>query len=313
MGRWGWRGAQPEPREKLRVSRSDSYSDDYRITPELIHSDTGKNGHKMLRDVHKRHNHDCCSQDERCCYEGAPCCSQDERYYHVGAPRAYGPRKGRRSSSTGALSPRRRAMGGLEVVVVDEGRVDLRRQAPCTSCESCDTCDNYTSESVTRIELKNNLFTSPMHTAEFYDSPDSPYAYFDQHLSPVRGRESSPLRGRSPHRRLTHSDGSGGRRHLNTTGRPMSDGTGIHTRPSSRLPRSHGNTHKASMSPSRMPKMNATNRAPTARRTATTVRDSSRGRPLHRTNHANGKERLHYIIFVIVWKMYVNRFIPLEY
>ncbi|XP_064081886.1 uncharacterized protein LOC135198245 [Macrobrachium nipponense] len=282
MGRWGWRGGgQAEPREKLRVSRSGSYSDDYRITPELKQSDSYKNGHHKLHGSRGTQDEDCCSQDERCCSDADPCCSQDERYYHLEPSRVYKVKKGR-SSSAEALRPRKGSIGGLEVVVVNEGRVDLHHQVPCTSCESCDTCrGDWENDSVTRIELKNNLFTSPMHTAEFYDSRESPFSY-RQNSSPVRDRELSPFRGRSPQRRPNTSEGTDMRRGFppNNNGRPSTVDE-MRARPTNRLPRSRSNAQRTSFSPSRMPRTPNGSRAPNTRRNG---RDGSRGHSSYRNN-----------------------------
>ena len=148
MGLWGRRGGKPRPRDKVRASRSSSYSDDYRITPELTPPDT----HKHV----ERGEVECCWQDGTCCHEQGPCCSQDERCFVPANPQR-SPRRGR-STSTGS---KRSSFGGLEVVMVNDRHVDLRRTPSCTSCESCDTC-RWTSSTITRIPLKNHLFTSPL-------------------------------------------------------------------------------------------------------------------------------------------------------
>ncbi|KAK8406422.1 hypothetical protein O3P69_007237 [Scylla paramamosain] len=58
--------------------------------------------------------------------------------------------------------------------MVNDRHVDLRRTPSCTSCESCDTC-RWTSSTITRIPLKNHLFTSPL------------LSHHDQSPSPPRG------------------------------------------------------------------------------------------------------------------------------
>ncbi|XP_045129407.1 probable serine/threonine-protein kinase DDB_G0268876 isoform X2 [Portunus trituberculatus] len=161
MGLWGRRGGKPRLRDKVRASRSSSYSDDYRITPELTPTDTYKHGERVEAE--------CCWQNGGCCHEQGPCCSQDERCCLPGNTHR-SPRRGR-STSTGS---RRSSFGGVEVVMVNDRHVDLRRTPSCTSCESCDTC-RWTSSTITRIPLKNHLFTSPL------------LSHHDQSPSPPRG------------------------------------------------------------------------------------------------------------------------------
>ncbi|XP_045625810.2 uncharacterized protein [Procambarus clarkii] len=202
MGRWGRSRASNkahEPREKPRGSRSGSYSDDYRITPELQAPHAHRHAHKTTSDARGLESDACCSQDERCCEGRSPCCSQDERCFSSDSSPRYSPRRGR-SASGGS---RRGSFGGLDVVVVDQGHVDLRRPALCTSCESCESC-HWTGESITRIELKNNLFTSPMHSEQIGN-----YDYCGREPSPTRarGRESSPTRARGRDPTPTHARG----------------------------------------------------------------------------------------------------------
>lgn len=59
---------------------------------------------------------------------------------------------------------------------MNDRHVDLRRTPSCTSCDSCDTCRWTSSGSITRIPLKNHLFTSPL------------LAYHDRSPSPSRGQ-----------------------------------------------------------------------------------------------------------------------------
>lgn len=191
MGLWG-RRAKPRTRDKVRASRSSSYSDDYRITPELTPPDTHKHGGRVEAQ--------CCWQDGDCCSEQGPCCSQDQRCLEPARPKR-SPKRGR-STSAGS---RRSSFGGVEVVVVNDRHVDLRRTPSCTSCESCDTCRWTSSGSITRIPLKNHLFTSPL------------LAHQDRSPSPSRGQaarryskgkadrpETSP-KGQSPRRQTGDS------------------------------------------------------------------------------------------------------------
>ncbi|KAK8736833.1 hypothetical protein OTU49_004664, partial [Cherax quadricarinatus] len=194
MGRWGRRGAgrPAEPREKLRASHS-SYSDDYRVTPELL-SDAHRHAHTTASDACVVEGDVYCSQEQRCCGDDTPCCSQEECCFSDPS-RCCSPRRGRSASGGSRCG----SFGGLDVVVVDEEHVDLCRQAVCTSCESCDTC-HWTSESITRIELKNHLFTSPM---------------IDQHTGHYdyrKGPTNPPTRAHnSPHRRCNTDGNPSGR------------------------------------------------------------------------------------------------------
>lgn len=149
MGLWGRRAGKPRTRDKVRASRSSSYSDDYRITPELTPPDSHKNGGRV--------DAQCCWQDGDCCSERGPCCSQDKRCLEPARPQR-SPKRGRSTSAGSRMS----SFGGVEVVVVNDRHVDLRRTPSCTSCESCDTCRWTSSGSITRIPLKNHLFTSPL-------------------------------------------------------------------------------------------------------------------------------------------------------
>lgn len=163
MGLWGRRGGKPRTRDKVRASRSSSYSDDYRITPELTPPDAHKHGGRA--DVQ------CCWQDGDCCSERGQCCSQDKRCLEPARPQR-SPKRGRSTSAGSRMS----SFGGVEVVVVNDRHVDLRRTPSCTSCESCDTCRWTSSGSITRIPLKNNLFTSPL------------LAHQDRSRSPPKGQ-----------------------------------------------------------------------------------------------------------------------------
>lgn len=249
MGRWGRRSSKPEAREKTRASRSSSYSDDYRITPELMLADAHKHAHKLVSDVRGMGSGGemCCSQDTRFCPEDeGPCCSQDERCYTPDPPRRYSSRQGR-SASAGGVGSGRGSFGGLEVVVVDEGHVDLRRQAPCTSCESCDTCQ-WASESITRIELKNHLFTSPMHS----DRKSLPYDSGGRHVSP------SPARRRSSAQRHYNTAEGDGRRLVSDGGRQ------VVVYPRTQRPVTRGRSRHVSD-----PRLSNTQRSPSIRRTPT--------------------------------------------
>lgn len=194
---WGRRGGKPRPRDKVRASRSSSYSDDYRITPELTPTDTYKHGERVEAE--------CCWQNGGCCHEQGPCCSQDDRCCLPANPQR-SPRRGR-STSTGS---RRSSFGGVEVVMVNDRHVDLRRTPSCTSCESCDTC-RWTSSTITRIPLKNHLFTSPL-LSHHDQSPSPPRAPTGrrynketkgQHFESTSKERVSRQVGASPSRRQT--------------------------------------------------------------------------------------------------------------
>ncbi|XP_071537331.1 uncharacterized protein [Panulirus ornatus] len=259
MGRWGRRGRKPEPREKPRTNRSGSYSDDYRITPELQAADAHTHAHKMVSDAHVVCGDACCSQDERCCTDDGSCCSQDERCCSKLEPL---PRRYNRVRSPSAEGSRRGSFRGMEVIVVDEGRVDLRREAPCTSCESCDTC-RWPADPVTKIELKNHLFTSPMH------ADTTPHEYKEREMSPHRSHNS-------PHRRYIKSEGVGQRpvAALEVSGR---QGVGEDGR--LRAPATKGNTGRNPSNPS------GVRRAASGRRTTSTASNSDQSRQSRRDAH----------------------------
>ncbi|CAL4184220.1 unnamed protein product, partial [Meganyctiphanes norvegica] len=234
MGLWGKRGdGHHKKKEKRRghSSRSGSYSDDYRITPEL----QMKNGHKHGGHIHNSNHKGLYPGDERCCSrDGGPCCSEDEyccsqdiRAYSPIKPHPDPPIQQRRSRSSSG-SRRNSMLGGMGIVVMDGNRVDVRRHslapspthlAPsptqCLSCaSSCDTCSwSPAMGPVTQIPpMKNSLFTSPM-ALPVPDIPYDPVSYDEmpyELLAPYPGKpfnNGSPTRGHSPVRRYTASEG----------------------------------------------------------------------------------------------------------
>lgn len=224
MGLWGRRGNKA--REKLRPSRSSSYSDDYRITPELAGIEghkTGGGGGSVCDECYTRNRLECCpgngtpccSQDEGCCPSPPPPVPQQHHHPH----RKHSPRR-RRSASADTARVRGSSLGAMEVVVVDEGRrVDLRHhhhhQNFCTSCESCDTCDWTTHDTFSRVDLNNSsvhLFTAPLNTestdslSDHNSPPTPPPANLRSRVSPHR-RKGSPKN--RPERRGGEGEGGG--------------------------------------------------------------------------------------------------------
>lgn len=212
MGLWGRRGNKV--REKLRPSRSSSYSDDYRITPELAGIEGHKNGGGGggCDECYTRNRVECCPGNDPCCSQDEGCCPSPPPPQHH---RSHSPRR-RRSASADTARVRGSSLGAMEVVVVDEGRrVDLRHQNFCTSCESCDTCDWTAHDSFTRVDLNNSsvhLFAAPLNTESTdslsdHNSPPTPPPPTRSRVSPHRRTGGGSPKNRSERR----GEGEGGR------------------------------------------------------------------------------------------------------